>query len=723
MKTKLIVLICFLLSACSIEKRISEELEQTIVPPRPFVNPQNDDEYFFNYRLEQFAPRTEPFITETFGGSLTIEANGFWEHPSYTSFAVGFSTNLPSLSIIEYGETVAYGQHTETSDSYYYQHLHAIRELKPGVTYHYRIRVQDYDGGETTSGDHSFILKEIPGDAIRIPEDMEGTAPFHLTQSNKLYVLTRDLTVPTLAINIKAHNVTVDLDGHTIVYDNSAPTVTGDWWNDYAYNEEASFGIRAGLWNYTNAKIFNGVICQGRNGGMGFIGIGFNPVFLNHMGAGSQNEVAGLTVDYYGKSVAGIIAGNGKVHHNVIYDRGSVVDNRHQGIKALDLGSSTSNEAAWNSIRRFRHQGIYSSGQIHHNELYSDSFDTNSFMIGPGQGATVAYNKLFGMGYNPLGIGWGNHIVVRNNFIYLRGFAPTRRSTEYNRNSAVAGLRTTNYDNSVYENMLYEDNIIVLKAEDGCTQARGIWTTNGENDRQLVYRRNTIKVEAMPDNVKNTQSAYYNGDVNNAVTAVTFSGAELPFPETYFKNPALHTTVPDPILFEDNRLIGNVNLITIGEGYGITTSVWMYRTRLEKIGHDDTYFRPVRLGFWYWNTFNNRLIDTELINVAANEMTPYFFGSTGYMEVSYGQSHELTLSAGSQPLRNTTVTVAIDNERTFQATTDNNGRLRYDLLTVQHFCNQTVKKIDYQQYTFSVAGYTPRTFTVAQLKTTASITF
>jgi len=716
MKTIFFVIIIMLLSSCSLNERIEDDVLQSLTVPRPFAIPKNADEYFFNYRLSQFAPSSEPFIKETFGNTLTFEPSGFWEHPSYTSFVVGFATNLPAISAVEYGESTSYGHMTETSDSYYYRHLHYIRELKPGVTYHYRIRVQDHDGVSIASGDYSFTLPEIPATAIRIPDDMQGAPPYHLTQDNALYVLTGDMTVPTLAINIKAHNVTIDLDGHTLIYDNARPTVTGSWWNDYAYNEEATFGIRAGLWNFTNAKIFNGIIKQGSNGGDGFIGIGFNPLYLNHMGTGSRNEVAGVTVDYYGNSVAGMITGDGKVHHNVIIDRGTVIDNRHQGIKVLEVGNSSTNEVAWNTIRRFRHQGIYSSGFIHHNELYSDSFDTNSFLIGPGEGATVSNNILFGMGYNPCGIGWANNLIVRNNFIYIRGFAPERRSTEYDRNSAVSGLRTTNYDNINYSNMLYEDNVIVLKAEDGCTQARGIWTTNGTNDHQLIYRRNTVKVEAMPGNVNKPSEYFYNNDVNNAITALTLSGSEVDL----LPNSA---NIPQPIIFEDNRFIGNVNLITLGEGYGIASSVWMYRTTFEMLEHDNEYFRPVRLGFWYWNTLNNRLIDTETINIASNGMTPHFYGSDGYMEISYGQSHELMLTAGSQPLRNTTVTITIDGARTFNETTDNNGRLRFDFLTVQHLSYQTVSKTDYQQYTFTVAGYTPRTIPVSQLKTTATIAF
>jgi hypothetical protein len=92
-------------------------------------------------------------------------------------------------------------------------------------------------------------------------------------------------------------------------------------------------GIRAGLWNFVNAKIYNGIIKQGKNGGTGFY-----PLFLNHMGAETKNEVAGITIDYYGDSTPGMVTGNGETHHNVVYDRGSGISDRHMGIRAISAG-------------------------------------------------------------------------------------------------------------------------------------------------------------------------------------------------------------------------------------------------------------------------------------------------------------------------------------------------------------------------------------------------
>jgi len=692
-------------------KGLSSATDENLIPPQLIQHPANDDEYFFNFRLINFAPDTEPLIRETFGDATVFgQDGGFWEHIAYTSCAVGFSTNLPTVSVIEYGETVAYGQLTVQSDAYYYRHLHYIRGLQPNTTYHYRISVQDHDGNTVISDNHTFTTKEMTGGVIRIPEDFEGAPlPYTLTVNNTKYVLTRDITVPTVAINIKAHDIELDLDGHTIIYDNATPKVIGDWWNVYAYDEEATFGIRAGLWNFTNVKVYNGIIRQGANGGMGFIGVGFNPLFLNHMGAGSYNEVAGITVDYYGKSVSGMITGDGYIHHNVIIDRGTVVDNRHQGIKAIEAGSHIENEIAYNSLRRFRHQGIIGNGDKHHNELYSDSFDSNSFLIGAGTNGRIEHNKMFGMGYNPVGTGWGSNTVISNNFIYLHGTAPSQRSTEYARLSGIAGLRYTLYGDEAtdYENSLYEDNTIILKAWEGCNLARGIWTSTGERNKGVIYRRNTVKVQAISDKINFAH-------VDAALTCVDING----------NSPNFDDPLPTPIIFEDNRLIGNVNLITFGSSYGVGGSAHFYRTKLEKINHTDVYFAPVRLGYWYWNTYDNYMIDAIPGEGIDMEQAPAFHGSTGYMEVFYGQSVKLvaTDQCNGSPLCNTGIKISTEGRLPIDVITDNDGYFTFEMLTVHHLkTDNVISRRNYATYTFSVAGYPDCTIATEVLKTRKGI--
>jgi hypothetical protein len=53
-----------------------------LTPPQPFAAPKDDYEYFFNFRLENFAPKTEPFIQERFGSRLGIKEVSLWEHNS-----------------------------------------------------------------------------------------------------------------------------------------------------------------------------------------------------------------------------------------------------------------------------------------------------------------------------------------------------------------------------------------------------------------------------------------------------------------------------------------------------------------------------------------------------------------------------------------------------------------------------------------------------------------
>ncbi|MDR1948989.1 MAG: hypothetical protein LBQ38_06340, partial [Spirochaetaceae bacterium] len=310
-----------------------------LMPPQPFPAPADDSyEYFFNYRLTNFAPDTEPFIKEAFGSTLGIKKASLWEYQSYTSLTVGFAANLPSVSVIEYGETAAYGSHTDVSESYFYNHLHYLKNLKEGTTYHYRVLVKD-DSGQTIAlpdrtlstktfttevklyqKDFTHYSESIGNSTGAVPEpgpDVK-TRPGLCVFSPGTYVLMEDISSDGLGINIKSHDVTIDLNGHTLTYDNGDNIFTAAEY-DGQYNESGSWGIRAGLWNYENTKIYNGVIKQGLKGTTDR-----GPLFLYHMSGNTRNEIAGLTIDYYSGQTSGMYVGRGYTHHNVIYDRGGL---------------------------------------------------------------------------------------------------------------------------------------------------------------------------------------------------------------------------------------------------------------------------------------------------------------------------------------------------------------------------------------------------------------
>jgi hypothetical protein len=701
-----------------------------LTPPQPYPSPQPDTyEYFFNYRLEHFAPATEPLTAERFGSRLGIKQASLWEYPSYNSFAVGFAGSLPAISVIEYGETSAYGSYTGTSESYFYNHLHYLKDLKEGTTYHYRVVIQDNSGAAIALPDRTFTTKTFTagvkqlrqGDFTHTAEGDSSPRPGLWITEPGVYVLMEDITSDGLGINVKSHDVTIDLNGHTLTYDNgNNPSNVNP---DSQYNESGSWGIRDGLWNFTNTKIYNGVIKQGAAGST-FRG----PLFLFHMG-NTQNEIAGLTIDYHGPQTPGMYANRGYIHHNLIYDRGGIVTDRHGAVRALVARPGA--EVAYNSLRRFRQRGIDDATLVHDNELYCDSFATNSFALGGGDNAVLKNNKIFGMGYHPIGIGWGNNILIKDNFIYLWAFSPTHRSEEYARSSSVAGMRVTNLDNRPFENLLVEGNVIVLKVTDHNTGARGIWTTNGAQDKNILYRHNTVKVEAMPGNLDplgdgdNMYNLYYNGDVNNVIAAVTVQGSAWTAVET-----------PDALVFEDNRFISNVNHIIIGEGYGIGNGARFYRSTLEKLNNGEDsgkFFAPVRLGFWYWNTFGNRIIDTKLVGITEDEMIPHFYGGTGKMEMFYGERKAFRFTDGSgQPVANKTITLATEDDSYRQSReTDAAGRASFDLAAVRHYkygnsqedngVTGTPERTDYQQYIFSAEGYRPHIISAAERKAVTSI--
>jgi hypothetical protein len=198
------------------------------------------------------------------------------------------------------------------------------------------------------------------------------------------------------------------------------------------------------------------------------------------------------------------------------------------------------------------------------------------------------------------------------------------------------------------------------------------------------------------------------------VTCIDVNGDDTP----------LSDPLPTPIIFEDNRLIGNVNLITLGSSYGVGGSARFYRTKLEKINHTSAYFTPVRLGWWYWNTPDNFLIDAISGEGVDLELAPHFFGSSGYMEIFYGQTKKLYITENCEgnPLIDTEVLIKTEGLQPIVARTDNEGVVTFEMLTVRHLkADNVISRKDFEDYTFTVAGYPDYTVATEMLKTQNSI--
>jgi hypothetical protein len=77
--------------------------------------------------------------------------------------------------------------------------------------------------------------------------DAQGDGPYYLDQSGKTYVLQTDVTTDGTAFAIIAKDVTFDLNGHTITYNNAAPITIPNG------SFEQGSGTTATGWNFANA--------------------------------------------------------------------------------------------------------------------------------------------------------------------------------------------------------------------------------------------------------------------------------------------------------------------------------------------------------------------------------------------------------------------------------------------------------------------------------------
>ncbi|MEI6846032.1 MAG: hypothetical protein WCK36_03185, partial [Candidatus Firestonebacteria bacterium] len=472
------------------EKDKTEATKDTAAPEETYM-------WFNKFCAENFGAEKEPLVYQKFGEALQISAGGSWNHISEKSACFAWETNLPSKTYVEYGETTSYGNKTALPERFFYLQLHYLKGLEIGKTYHYRLVATDERGRTIKTEDAVFETKKIPG-AIHIPGTL-GEPPYTLDRKDATYILDKDIVSATLGAKIAASGVTLDLNGFSITYDEGTPKVKSEKWGEYANNDEATHGVRIKD-KFTGIKILNGTIKQGKNNGKGITGIGFNPVYNK----AHSVEIAGVTVEYSGDDVSGIREVS-DIHHCVVTDKGAGIKNRHQGLDAITgyYGRNTPEkgyEIHHVLVKRCRHRGIVNYKNYFNNEVYLDSYATNSYGLGLIYGSDTKYvnNRIFGGGYHVCAFAWGNKSQFINNFVHLKGEKlPDKRSKEYGDSASVNGFRLTQYNKGKvpYENNLYSDNTVVIKVKDK-RQARGVQFFSDPYVKDLVFKNSTIKVEA-----------------------------------------------------------------------------------------------------------------------------------------------------------------------------------------------------------------------------------
>ncbi|MHC4717274.1 MAG: InlB B-repeat-containing protein, partial [Planctomycetota bacterium] len=640
--------------------------------------PGQEDLYpaFEQFSIDTFGAEAEPLTYDIFGSDLFFIASGAYEYASETSSEtsafVAFETNLPATTYVEYGPDTGYGSRIDHDARHYYLHQYYLTELDQDTTYHYRIVAEDERGNTVASADQEFTTA-TPAGAIRLAGG-SISSPYVLNQAGATYLLTGDLTADYTAFEITVDNVTLDLGGHTVVYNQVDYQVPGESSLDYTY--DAAYGVKC-VWR-DGARVLNGRIVQGAGENAAQQNsVGYSPVMLRDSAA---CEVAGITAEYIGTQITGFslsYSSGADVHHNVILDRGGRMTNRHQGLQAVMMGSSAA--AHHNLILRARHRGIFgvSGNEIYANEIYNDSRGTNAFGIFfyEADGALVHDNRLFGTGYALIAIGTVSgcaNMDIYGNLIHLQATAPLDIWPEYGAGSQVNGHRIT----WGADNITFRDNVVSVYARDGGT-LRGLWMCTEDDVSGVVYRGNTIQAIAENEASDHLGAVVLHGDYNVGVPVT---------------------------VFENNRIISNFVNVRIGESYGNGNNTAWYGNTFVKAGPDRPDYVTFAVGFWDKPTVEHYFYDSTFEGGAGYDST--YWEGWGQRDFYVGW----TVTILTEAFADVTVRDALGNV-VFTGQTDDAGELEVQLLEYKQEPTARTYYTDHE-VTVSKAGFDTEILTV-----------
>ncbi len=401
-----------------------------------------------------------------------------WVLASETSAVIYWQTENRSRSRVEYGRTKTCRLKTPTSAVSsvtglpHWTHFHRVTGLEPGREYFFRMICVGTDGKEVRSETRTLRTRRFKG-VVRIPRDL-GEAPYVLDRKDATYVLTKDLTLPLGGLEIRAAGITLDMDGHTLVYNDKAAARPAEW-SKRAYGGEGhDFGINVTARGHV--RIINGVIRQGRGNSAGTaVGIGCNPLYSR----GGSVELAGVEVVWAGRDISGLFfhwQSGSHVHHCVMEDKGSGITNRHQAISTID-GNGWGNYDH-NLVKRTRQQALTGAAKAMHNEIYVDSCATNAFgIVGSAKSprpVEIAHNRIIGIGQHPVGIAmfkaYKPGSAVHDNLVEVKC---TRSGAEYGYTGSACFRTTWGADNiDVHDNtFIAHADVYGAKA----AKARAVW--------------------------------------------------------------------------------------------------------------------------------------------------------------------------------------------------------------------------------------------------------
>jgi hypothetical protein len=360
-------------------------------------------------------------------------------------------------------------------------------------------------------------------DFPRYSQQVHVKEPMVLAQPYTEYVLQSDIVAPETAFFIAADHVTLNLNGHTIIYGAGDPG-------------KPVYGVRATKGDRRGVAIVNGRIEQAPALGAD------NPhyershaVFGGYdLESGQSNFrgflAAGLEIHYRTPTTCGIYNHWGhesEIRHNSIRDTGRTVSSRNQLWAAIKLAEGSGQLVHHNRIIGARHGGVMvkSNAKVFHNIIEVDSADTNALGINAyaGENVEVYNNTIIGRGVHTSGIYFGaggSDIRIFKNHVETCNTRPTVSPSDgYQSSSAFR----TNFglENAV----VYDNTFLTWGKKNGV--ASGIDTRGWamiiglarEGDSLLIHDNTILGLSEDGEGM-----AYAVGIKANAVSGVRFEG-------------------------------------------------------------------------------------------------------------------------------------------------------------------------------------------------------
>ncbi len=312
-----------------------------------------------------------------------------WLHVSETSAVLYWQLDdirKEAPSRVEFGKTEVLDRTTETMPDARWAHFRRLNGLETGVTYHYRLVVLDPKTGQATKSDILTFTTKKAENAIRIPQEVKGP-PFILDKADATYILTKDVAADGQAFVITGANVTLDLDGHTVVFgNNTAEQVSG------------VLAKSEGKATVCNGHIVQGAKCKAYS------------TAVESRWRTQPTEILGISTDVHLPNAYPVKflgkAENVRIHHNHLASRVTEIESRHYpGNDLLRLDISGGNvEVNDNLFTGGCHIGLRLAGEgpnveVHHNDIRHHMRYVNGYAIACScPGLKVHHNRITSMG-------------------------------------------------------------------------------------------------------------------------------------------------------------------------------------------------------------------------------------------------------------------------------------------------------------------------------------